>query len=344
MKNLGLHIFQMLTIVLSLSSTLACSKEMEEVGYEREQLLATPEGFPEMPFPEDNLFTKERWELGKRLFYDSVLSVDGTLSCASCHKPSLAFADDRAFSAGVKERPGVRNAPSLANVGYHPYYLREGSVPTLEMQVLVPIQEENEFAHDILHIVDSLKNDQTYIRMSMEAYDREPDPFVITRALATFERTLISGDSRFDKYYYQGSKSILTKEESRGKELFFSDRTSCSSCHGGFNFTDYSFKNNGLEAVYDDIGRMRFTGVPEDESLFKVPSLRNVELSAPYMHNGIFGNLLEVVDHYNAGGKPHPNKSKLLKPLNLSEQEKSDLVAFLKTLTDQSFISNLDLK
>ena len=346
MKISRLHIKSKLAIGLVLSSALfmACSKEKNEVGPVAKEVLTIPEGFPEMTFPEDNKFTPARWELGKKLFYDPILSVDGKVSCASCHKADLAFADDKAFSPGVEGRPGVRNAPSLANVGYHPYYLREGSVPILEMQVLVPIQEENEFAHDILHIVDSLKNDQIYIKMSMEAYDREPDPFVITRALATFERTLISGDSRFDQYYYQGDKSMLTKEESRGKKLFFSDRTNCSGCHGGFNFTDYSFKNNGLEAVYDDIGRMRFTGAPEDESLFKVPSLRNVELTSPYMHNGKFATLMEVVEHYNLGGKQHPNKSQLLKPLELTSQEKNDLVAFLKSLTDYNFIYREDFR
>ena len=318
----------------------ACSRE---TGGEEEpvpDLLTIPPGFPEMVFPEDNQLPVQRWQLGKKLFYDPVLSVDGTLSCASCHQASLAFADDKAFSPGVMSRPGVRNAPSLANVGYHPYYLREGSVPTLEMQVLVPIQEQNEFAHDILTIAKVLKEDSVYVKMSREAYKREPDPYVITRALSTFQRTLVSGNSPFDQFYYQGNQAVLSESARRGMTLFFSERTQCSSCHGGFNFTDYSFRNNGLERKYNDPGRMRFTGKSEDEALFKVPSLRNVELTAPYMHNGSLHTLQEVVDHYNSGGKAHPNQSSLVRPLGLNEAEKTDLVIFLKSLTDKEFVSN----
>lgn len=303
------------------------------------QLLVIPEGFPEMPFPEDNTFTRERWELGKKLFYDPILSVDHTLSCADCHKQHLAFSDDRAFSPGVMGRPGVRNAPSLTNVGYQPYFLREGSVPTLEMQVLVPIQEKNEFAHNILNIVEDLKKSPEYMKRSQEAYGREPDAFVITRALATFERTFISGNSRYDQQTYQG-KEVLNASEKRGMALFFSKKAHCSSCHNGFNFTDYSFKNNGLDTAYSDNGRRRLTNKAEDEALFKVPSLRNVALTAPYMHNGSLSTLQEVVAHYNSGGKPHSNKSKLIRPLKLTEQEQQDLVSFLKSLTDNEFINN----
>lgn len=328
-----------MAILLSSALIVSCQKDNETVSQETE-VIVIPEGFPDMPFPEDNQFTMTRWKLGKKLFYDPILSVDGTLSCASCHKANLAFADDVSFSPGVENRPGVRNAPSLANVGYHPYFLREGSVPTLEMQVLVPIQEENEFAHDMLKIVEALKQNSEYVKMAKEAYDREPDPFVVTRAIGTFERSLISGNSAYDKYYYQGNTSALTASQKRGMDLFFSSKTHCSDCHGGFNFTNYSFENNGLDTVYSDPGRMRLTGLPEDESIFKVPSLRNAEVTAPYMHNGQFNTLMEVVEHYNSGGKDHPNKSGLIQPLNLSPQEKEDLVAFLKSLTDLNFLTN----
>ncbi|WP_417610105.1 cytochrome-c peroxidase [Owenweeksia hongkongensis] len=318
---------------------LACKKEAIPQPQGR-GIMVIPEGFPEMPFPEDNQFSRERWELGKKLFYDPILSVDNSISCASCHKANLAFADDRDFSPGVENRPGVRNAPSLANVGYHPYYLREGNVPTLEMHVAVPVQEENEFAHNMVLIAELLSADAEYQKMATEAYNREVDPFVITRALATFQRSLISGNSRYDKYHFQGDKTVLSESEKRGMQLFFSERAKCGSCHGGFNFTDYSFQNNGLDTVYSDPGRMRLTGLPEDESLFKVPSLRNVEVTAPYMHNGKLQTLMDVVEHYNSGGKNHPNKSDLVKSLGLSQQEKEDLVAFLKSLTDDDFITN----
>lgn len=328
-----------MAILLSSALIVSCQKDNETVSQEPE-VIVIPEGFPDMPFPEDNKFTMARWKLGKKLFYDPILSVDGTLSCASCHKANLAFADDVSFSPGVENRPGVRNAPSLANVGYHPYFLREGSVPTLEMQVLVPIQEENEFAHDMLKIVEALKQNSEYMKMAKEAYNREPDPFVVTRAIGIFERSLISGNSAYDKFYYQGNSSALSESQKRGMDLFFSLKTHCSDCHGGFNFTNYSFENNGLDTVYSDPGRMRLTGLPEDESIFKVPSLRNVEVTAPYMHDGQFETLMEVIEHYNLGGKDHPNKSGLIQPLNLSPQEKKDLVAFLKSLTDIGFLRN----
>ncbi len=331
---------KVIAIALSLFVLVQCHKDTQTTIPNYESLTEIPIGFPSMPFPQDNEFTLDRWEMGKKLFYDPILSVDNTISCASCHKASLAFADDKAFSPGVKNRPGVRNAPSLANVGYHPYYLKEGSVPSLEMQVLVPVQEENEFAHDMLVITEILKSNSYYASMALKSYNREIDPYVIVRAISTFQRTLVSGNSPYDQYFYQGKSTALSESARRGLDLFNSSKTNCSSCHGGFNFSDYSFQNNGLATVYNDIGRKRLTGKAEDESLFKVPSLRNVELTAPYMHNGRFGTLLQVVEHYNSGGKNHFNKSKLIKPLNLSTQEKQDLVAFLKSLTDDDFVNN----
>lgn len=328
-----------MAVLLSLAFLFSCQKE-QSLQPEENSIIEIPEGFPDMPFPEDNQFSKARWELGKKLFYEPLLSVDGSISCASCHKANLAFADDKAFSPGVENRSGVRNAPSLANIGYHPYFLREGSVPTLEMQVLVPVQEENEFDHDMLLIAELLGKREDYQNMAQEAYAREVDPFVITRALATFQRSLISGNSRYDQFYYQGKSSALSESQKRGMTLFYSKNTNCFKCHGGLNFTDYSFQNNGLDTVYADPGRMRFTGLPEDESRFKVPSLRNVELTGPYMHNGQYTTLMDVVEHYNSGGENHPNKSELVKPLGLSQQEKEDLVAFLKSLTDESFVSS----
>lgn len=261
------------------------------------------------------------------------MSVDNSISCASCHLPSLAFSDDKAFTAGVENRPGVRNVPTLANVAYHPYFTREGGVPTLEMQILVPIQEHNEFDFNIVLLAERLAADPTYVEMSQSAYEREPDPFAITRSLATFERSLLSGGSRYD------SNSLSEKEEV-GKELFFNEKTNCSQCHSGFNFTNYAFGNNGLYENYPDIGRFRFTNDSTDLALFKIPTLRNIEMTSPYMHDGSIATIEEVVEHYNSGGKEHQNQSEFIKPLSLSESEKENLVAFLKSLTDQSFLEN----
>ncbi len=303
-------------------------------------ILNIPVGFPTPEFPEDNEFTEERWRLGKKLFFDPIMSLDESISCASCHLPAFAFSDTVALSPGVNNAPGVRNSPSLANVVYQPYYIRDGGVPTLEMQVLVPIQEHNEFNFNILRIVDRLKVDTSYTRMSLETYEREPDPFVITRALATFERSLISGNSRYDQYAFQGNKDVLSEQEIRGMDLFFGNRTNCIQCHQGFNFTNYSFENNGLYIDYSDPGRYRLTHDEYDLARFKVPTLRNVEITAPYMHDGSLESLEEVVTHYNSGGKNHQNKNEVIKPLGLSEQEVADIVSFLFTLTDTEFINN----
>ncbi len=316
----------------------ACKKDQTQ-QQPQNPLLQIPPGFPPVNWPADNAFTQDRWELGKKLFFDPILSIDGSISCASCHAPALAFADTIAFSPGVFNRPGTRNAPSLANVAYHPYLLREGSVPTLEMQVLVPIQEANEFNHNIVDIAEILKNMPEYVSMSLKAYNREPDAFVITRALATFQRTLISGNAPYDRYL-NGEKTALSPAEIRGAQLFFSAKTDCSACHGGFNFTFYGFENNGLYDDYADNGRERLTGNPADRALFKTPSLRNVAVTPPYMHDGSMLTLEDVIEHYISGGKAHPSKSPLIRPLSLSPQEKADLVAFLNSLTDETFLSN----
>ena len=288
--------------------------------------------FPPIIHPEDNKPTQDRLELGEKLFFDPILSVDSSLSCASCHIPILAFSDSVKYSPGVFGRAGVRNAPSLTNIGYHPYFLREGSIKTLEMQVLVPIQEKNEFAHNIVDIADQLNQIPEYMDLSKKAYGNLPDSYVITRALAVFERTLISKNSRFDQFIE--GKISLTKQEKFGFDLFMSNKTNCSSCHGGFNFTKYKITNNGLYENYKDEGRMRATHHNKDLALFKTPSLRNIELTSPYMHDGSMKTLEEVVEHYNSGGKNHVNKDEMIKPLNLSQKEKDALVSFLKSLTE----------
>ena len=287
-----------------------------------------------MEYPTDNEFSVDRWKLGKALFYDKRMSIDHSTSCATCHKVGLAFSDDRATTPGAFSRPGTRNAPTLTNVGYQPYFLKEGGVPTLEQQALVPIQESNEFDHNILVLAAQLDSISTYHDMAQKAYERPLDPFVITRALGVFQRTIISGQSAYDRFYYQGKETALTQLEKEGMNLFFGATTGCSNCHNGFNFTDYSVVNNGLYTSYDDIGKMRLTLDPEDEGKFKVPTLRNVGLTAPYMHDGSLPSLRAVIEHYEKGGVQHPNQSELIQPLSLSEQDKIALEAFLHTLTD----------
>ena len=301
-------------------------------------LKAEPKHFPQIDYPTDNDITVERWKLGKRLFYDPTLSRDSSISCASCHLPGFAFSDTLAFSLGVEKRVGVRNAPSLANVAYHPYLSRDGGVPSLEMQILVPVQEHLEMDFSTLEIADRMMKDSSYYNESMVAYNRYPDPYVITRALACFERTLISSNSKYDRV--QLGKEEFTVEEERGHQLFTSERTQCSTCHSGFNFTNYKFETNGLRIHYSDSGRMRVTKSEIDRDKFKVPSLRNVELTGPYMHDGSIKRLEEVVGHYSEGIIEHKNLSTGIKNLYLTENERKDLVSFLKTLTDPGFCKN----
>ena len=302
--------------------------------------LEVPPGFPSMEIPEDNQPSQRRITLGKMLFFDKALSVDSSVSCGSCHFPQLAFSDDKALSLGVNSIPGIRNAPSLGNIGYQKSFFRDGGVPTLEQQVLAPISDPNEMAFSVPGVVERMQQNPVYVNFSMKAYGRQPDPFVLTRAIAAFERTLITGNSDFDKHYYQGVRNVLSDSEKRGLQLFMSSRTNCSTCHSGFNFTDLSFRNNGLYEVYTDTGRKRITTFDEDYGKFKVASLRNVELTGPYMHDGSLNTLEEVVEHYNAGGQTNLYKDPLIRSLNLTLQEKEDIVNFLSTLTDQSFLTN----
>ena len=322
---------------------VACKKDApiqkQEIGLES---IIIPDGFPPIEFPADNAFTKERWLLGKALFYEKQLSLDSSVSCASCHSQQFGFSDNVALSKGFKQRLGNRNSPSIINVAYHPYFTREGGVPSLEMQVLVPIQEHNEFNNNILDIAKRLSSNQNLQNLSYLAYNRPLDFYVIPRALATFERSLISGNSKFDQYK-KGTIS-LTEEEQKGMNLFFSDRTNCSDCHSGFNFTNYQFENNGLYETYNDPGRKRLTGLDSDLAKFKVPSLRNIDVTAPYMYDGSLPDLEAVINHYNSGGKQHPNKSEKIKSLQLSQDEKKQIIAFLKTLTDVSFLNQTIFK
>ena len=317
----------------------SCKKKENTTPDKSVVLTNAPQGFPEIPFTKENPFTIEKWELGKKLFYDKMLSIDYSISCASCHKANLAFSDDVTVSIGAGNLLGTRNAPSLTNVAYHPYFTREGGVPTLEMQILVPIQEHNEFNFNILKIAERMQNNPEYVRMSNNAFGRGPDAYVITRAIGIFERTLVSGNSEYDKYI-NNKPHQMSQSAVQGLDLFFNNRTGCSSCHNGFNFTNYSFENNGLYVDYKDIGRERFTGNTNDNATFKVPSLRNIAVTAPYMHDGSLKTLDDIVAHYNSGGHAHPNKSSLIRPLDLTDQEQQDLVAFLESLTDYEFINN----
>lgn len=319
-----------------------CKPSEEEDASDRNNYeLEIPKGFPQPEIPDDNQLTAKRVALGKKLFFDPILSLDSSISCGSCHFQAHAFSDTVLVSTGVHGRNGTRNAPPLFNLAWSRSFFRDGGVPTLEMQVLSPIETEEEMHLNIVVAVERLKQHPLYPALIREAYGRETDVFSITRAIAAFERTLISGNSRYDQYIFQGNTAALSDTELAGMELFFNDKTNCSVCHAGFNFTNQQLENNGLQENYeDDPGRMRITLRPGDEGKFKVPSLRNIALTAPYMHNGSLASLEDVIDHYASGGSEHVNKNKLISGFEISEKEKQALIAFLRSLTDSEFTKN----
>jgi cytochrome c peroxidase len=215
--------------------------------------------------------------------------------------------------------------------------MSEGGVPTLELQALGPIHEKHELSLSMEAVVGRLNSKSNYAELSKAAYGRELDAFVITRALACFQRALISGDSKFDRHYFLKANDY-SELEKQGMDLFFSERAQCSSCHTLPFFTDYKFYSLGLEDA--DIGLERRTYLKVDKGKFKTPTLRNIELTAPYMHNGSMSSLEEVVSFYNNGGGTRTTKDSRVKPLNLTKEEEHALVAFLKTLTDWNFVQN----
>jgi len=306
--------------------------------YSQDFILQIPKGFPEPIIPTESELTVSRVELGKKLFFDNIMSRDSTLSCASCHMPEFAFTDRRTKGIGIRNQLVSRNTPTLTNIVYSDKFLLDGVNPSLETQIMVPIHEKNEFDFHILLIAERMKKDPEYILLSREAYDSEPTPYVITNSIAAFERTLLSGNSSFDKYNFQEQEEALSASAKRGLSLF-EDKLYCSQCHSGFNFTNYALENNGLYLNYQDSGRFRMTGVDKDLSLFKVPTLRNIAVTYPYMHDGSIDNLEDVIKHYESGGMNHINKSRIIKPFSLSLQEREDLIAFLNSLTDSIFLS-----
>ena len=275
------HLYASILILIVALFSLPGCKEDSPVPYE----LNIPEWLPLMEIPEDHQPTKARVELGRKLFYEPLLSLDSSVSCSSCHHPQNAFTDGLSISVGVDGALGMRNSPTLANIGYAPFLFADGGVQTLELQAQSPIFSVDEMHFTIAGFLARIENDPEYKAMFQNAYDREPDAFGISRAIACFERTMISGKSRFDQYEYQGVSNALSDQELRGKALFFSAETGCSSCHIPPLFTNYEFENIGLYTAYTDSGRARISHQSEDRGKFKVPTLRNVEVTGPYMHN-----------------------------------------------------------
>jgi len=278
--------------------------------------------------------------LGKRLFNEKILSLDSSVSCASCHKPELAFADSTAFSLGIKGQFTLRNTPSVLNMKNRPYYFWDGRASSLEEQALMPIQNPAEMGLPIEEAVQRLNTSEYYLQLFQRVFREKPNAANLAEAFSAFERTLETDNSKFDNW--GNNKGKLSKEEENGRQIFLG-KGHCFDCHSMDDFTDDEFRNIGLydEVSLKDQGRFLVTKNPADLGKMKTPGLRNIALTAPYMHNGMFKTLEEVVEYYDDPLKKIPGAknldSSLVFPLHLSSNEKKDLVAFLKTLTDKAF-------
>lgn len=294
---------------------------------------------PDFEIPIDNPLTEEKVELGKWLFFDKQLSFNHTVSCATCHIPEKGFSNGLKVAKGVSGQNGYRNVPSLVNRLYGITQFWDGRVETLESQALKPIFNPDEMAMNETLLLQRLKADPTYQNLFYQAFGT-PEPTVerISKALASFQRTLITGETAFDQYEWNGNQTALSASAKRGIVLF-RGKARCSTCHVGTNFTDESFHNLGAgEGIgRKDPGRATVTGNADDFGKFKTPTLRNIEQTAPYMHDGSFVQLEDVIEFYNQGGNPNPNLDKEIKPIGLTESEKADLLAFLKSLTAPVF-------
>jgi cytochrome c peroxidase len=293
----------------------------------------------------DNPPTVETIALGRKLFYDPRLSKDNTVSCASCHNPNIGFTDGRAIARGVGGIIGIRNAPTLLDAAYSPLQFWDGRAPSLEEQSAFPIADPVEMnqAHDVS--VAKIRRDSAYKAEFAQAFGPGTITLgLIEKSLASFERTLLSGNSPFDQYRYSGNKQALTPAAIRGLAIFEDPaRGNCAVCHTINTqyslFTNGTFHNTGAgvngEGEFTDLGRFKQTKIEADKGKFKTPTLRNVALSAPYMHDGSLKTLKDVVDFYAGGGNSNPYLDKDMKPLHLSAQDRADLVAFLEALTGE---------
>lgn len=292
------------------------------------------------PSPEDNPTTQAKIDLGRKLFFDKRLSKDETISCASCHLPEYAFTDRMRRSTGVGRSKTERNAPTVLNAAWLTTVMFDAHLETLEKQVTVPIQEPTEMNLSIVELLARLRKVPEYQKAAKEIYGRDFDAWVLTRSISAFQRSLISDNSRFDQYYYGGVEDALSSAEIRGWKIF-SEKLYCTECHAPPLFTNMQALNNGLYEDYGkDQGRLRVTHDSLDIGKFKVPTLRNIELTYPYMHNGAFWELEDVIDHYSKGGAGHWNQDARIQSFKLSASEKRDLLKFFNTLTDTSYMKD----
>lgn len=326
------------------------SKTLEAAAHGTPFPLQISQRFPKVALPEDNPLTREGVQLGERLFREPRLSKDERQSCASCHQRTHAFTDPgRRFSAGVEGHVGSRNAMPLFNLGWKKAFFWDGRAPTLREQVLQPIEDPHEMGASLDRVLGKLREDGSYPAMFEAAFaGAEISEETLAKALEQFLQTLISQNAKFDRA--ARGEARLTAKEQRGLQLFVTEHdprnglygADCFHCHGGNLFTSHEFANNGLELEFRDLGLAKVSGAVSDEGKFSIPSLRNVAVTGPYMHDGRFATLEEVIEHYDSGVQRSPTLDPNLAKhpeagLELSGADKEALVAFLRTLTDEQF-------
>jgi cytochrome c peroxidase len=292
--------------------------------------LKYPLGLKKMRIPADNPLTQGKVELGKLLFFDPRLSSDNTISCASCHDPKKGWSNGERFATGVDGQKGGRSAPTVINSGYQYFQFWDGRAIQLEGQALGPIENPIEMNMPLDKVVTKLNKIPGYRSRFKKVFGTEVTSEGMALALASFERTVLSGDAPFDRYK-AGKKQALSEAAVRGMKLFF-NKARCSACHAGSSFTDGGFHNLGvgITAKQPDLGRYVVKNLEGNKGIFKTPTLRDIARTAPYMHDGSLATLEDVVEFYDQGGVANPQLDEELEPLKLTDQQKKDLVTFLK--------------
>jgi len=309
--------------------SLSAFPVMAEVSEEDKEQFKRP---AEIPFPATNPYSPEKVALGKSLFFDPRLSANNNINCASCHNPSFGWEDGQPFATGTEAKPGKRNAPTVLNRAWGGEMFWDGRAEDLERQALGPIQDPLEMNMSLDDLVVKLSEIEGYKKQFAQVFPKDGlTKMNIAKAIATYERTIVSGVSSFDRWI-KGDESAISTSAKNGFELFIG-KANCADCHSGWNFSDENFHDIGVDTT--DLGRQSVTNDTSNQHGFKTPGLRNINQRAPYMHNGSMDTLEEVVNHYVSGGEKRTSLSPMMKPLELTQQEISDLIAFMNTLTGE---------
>ena len=329
MAKLAIHLLKGLAL---------CVPAFFLMAAEPSNTVPVPAGLQPIVWPKDNPYTPEKAELGRLLYFDKRLSADGTVACASCHVPQHAFAEPTAVSTGIRGQQGGRNAPTILNRAYSLAQFWDGRASTLEEQAKGPIANSIEMGNTHDACVAKLRSISGYRALFAKSFGSEDFTMDhVAMAIATFERTLLSGNSPYDRFE-AGDKKALNPAQLRGRKVFF-DKAKCDKCHEGLNFTSNSFRNIGvgMDEPNPDLGRYEVTKDPQDWGAFKTPTLREIASTAPYMHDGSLKTLEDVVEYYDKGGNWNKNLDHDIKPLKLTRDQKNDLVAFLRALSGEGW-------